>query len=615
MSVQEKIIEKVVVRFAGDSGDGMQLAGGRFAADTALQRCDLRTMPDFPAEIRAPAGSLAGVSSFQIHFASSPIDTPGDFVDVLVVMNPAALKMDLSSLRKTGILIVNKGQFTAKNFAKAGYPSNPLEDGSLDAYEVHAIDISVLTENSIADLGLAPRTVARCNNFFALGMVLWLYNREIDVTLSWIDSQFTKDTTIRDANKRCLAAGFALGETAEWAQTRFRVPASHLPEGIYRSLTGNQALSLGLVVAGRKAGLDVFLGAYPITPASDILHTMAKMSAAGVITFQAEDEIASIAAALGASYGGALGVTVSSGPGISLKAEAMGLAVMAELPLVILNIQRAGPSTGMPTKTEQADLFQALHGRSGEAPVPVLAAASPADCFDTAIEAARIAIKYRTPVIVLSDAFLANGSEPWHVPSPDHIAPIDPHFCTSPEGFAPYKRDPGSLARPWVRLGTPGLEHRIGGLEKADITGEISYDPDNHERMVMLRAEKINGVKREYGPLELYGDPDAKTLILGWGSTRGAIHGAVSELCAKGTPVAGLHVRHMFPLHAELLPVLNRFESVWVPELNLGQFGYVLRAHGASHVRSLCQIRGLHFRVTDLVQRIEQTLREVQHGN
>jgi 2-oxoglutarate ferredoxin oxidoreductase subunit alpha len=629
--VPVKAVDRVVIRFAGDSGDGMQLTGDRFTAETATLGNDLATLPNFPAEIRAPAGTLPGVSSFQLHFADHDVLTPGDAPDVLVAMNPAALKANLGDLRRGGTVVVDRDAFTKRNLAKVGYPASPLDDGSLESYQVHAVPLTSLTVEALAGLGLGRKDAERAKNMFALGLLSWLYSRPTASTRAFLERRFAKRPEILAANLRALEAGWAFGETTETFAIRYEVAPAPAPTGRYRNVTGNAALAYGLVAATHKAGLRLVLGSYPITPASDVLHTLSGLKRFGVTTLQAEDEIAGIGAALGASYGGALGVTTTSGPGMSLKSETMGLAVALELPLVVCDIQRGGPSTGLPTKTEQADLLQALHGRHGEAPVPVVAAATPADCFDAAIEAVRIAVRYRTPVILLSDGYLANGSEPWRLPDVTALPRLEPGFAPAPdaaapdaaadgapggpagERFLPYGRDPETLARPWALPGTPGLEHRIGGLEKADGTGEISYDPDNHDRMVRLRQAKVDGVEV---PDLVVDDPfrrggenagpgtgeHADLLVVGWGSTYGPIAAAVREASRSGLRVAQAHLRHLNPFPANLGDVLRSYPQVLVPEMNLGQLALLLRGRYLVDVTSHTSVRGLPFTSGELVE-------------
>lgn len=601
-------LEKVVIRFAGDSGDGMQLTGERFTNEAALIGNDLRTLPDFPAEIRAPAGTLAGVSAFQLQFAHEHVYTPGDAVDVLVAMNPAALRMNLGRVRTGGMVIVNTDQFGKRNVEKAGYVVSPLEDDSLASYTVHSLDISTLTAKAIEALGLPTRQIERCKNFFALGLCFWLYHRDLDHTLAWIERKFKKTPELAEANIRALKAGYFYGETAEVFDARYQVPPAQIAPGTYRNISGNKAMAMGFVAAAHQAKLPLFLGAYPITPASDILHELAQYKSYGVSTFQAEDEIAAISAAIGASFGGALGLTTSSGPGIALKGEALGLAVMVELPLVVVDVQRGGPSTGLPTKTEQADLMQALYGRNSEAPVPVLAAATPGDCFDVAYEAMRIAVTYRTPVIVLSDGYVANGSEPWLVPDSAALPPITPNFRTDPQGFKPYLRDPVTLARPWVRPGTPGLTHRVGGLEKEHITGAVSYDGANHERMVRLRAEKVHRITQQIPPSTVFGPASGDVLLIGWGSTYGALYGAAKRLQAQGKKVSHCHLRYIHPLPPDLKEIMGRFTHVVAPEINMGQLARVLRAETLVDVKSICKVQGQPFLEQEIIGKVSDLL-------
>ncbi|GBD26057.1 2-oxoglutarate oxidoreductase subunit KorA [bacterium HR30] len=600
--------DHVVIRFAGDSGDGMQVAGMQFTNESAIAGNDLSTLPDFPAEIRAPAGTLAGVSGFQVNFASHEIFTPGDDLDVLVAMNPAALKMNVGDLKPNGILIVDREQFNEQNLRKAGYESNPLEDGSLAKYQVYPVDISKLTALTLRDTNLPARTVNRCKNFFALGLVSWLFQRPIEPTQKWIASRFQKRPELVEANQRVLQAGYHFGETSELFASAFEVKPARLEPGTYRNITGNSALALGFVVAARKAGRPLFLGSYPITPASDILHELAALKEFDVYTFQAEDEIAGIGAALGAAFGGAIAVTTTSGPGMCLKAETINLAVSVELPLVICDIQRGGPSTGLPTKTEQADLLMALYGRNSESPVVVLAPATPADCFSIALEAVQIAVKYMTPVIILSDGYLANGAEPWRLPNLEELPDIRVEFRTDPRGYYPYLRDPMTLSRPWVIPGTPGLEHRIGGLEKEHLTGNVSYAPVNHEQMVRVRARKIAGIAREIPPTKIIGPSTGDLVVLGWGSTYGPIEAAVRKAQAEGKSVSHVHVRHLNPLPSDLGEVLRRFRKVLVPEMNLGQLVRVIRSEYLIDAVGLNKIQGLPFKEAEISRRIEQML-------
>jgi 2-oxoglutarate/2-oxoacid ferredoxin oxidoreductase subunit alpha len=600
-------LESVVIRFAGDSGDGMQLTGGQFTSETAVMGNDLSTFPDFPAEIRAPAGSLPGVSGFQLHFADHDILTPGDAPNVLVAMNPAALKTNLNDLPPSGILVVDADAFTERNLTKAGYASTPLDDGSLDAYEVHAIPLTTMTIEALKDIeGITKREAERAKNMFALGLMSWLYGRSTEGTVEFLRAKFRKRPEIAEANVKAFNTGYAFGETTESFAVQYEVKPAALRAGVYRNITGNTALAYGLIAASVKSGLPLFLGAYPITPASAVLEELARHKEFGVRTFQAEDEIAAAGAALGASFGGALGVTTSSGPGIVLKQETIGLAITLELPLVIVDIQRAGPSTGMPTKPEQADLLNVLFGRNSESPVPVIAAATPADCFDAALEAARIAVKYRTPVFLLSDAYLANGSEPWLLPDAAAIAPIDPGFAQSNgDEFQPYRRDEQTLARPWAIPGTPGLEHRIGGLEKQDVTGNVSYDPENHDRMVRLRAQKVAGIAQDIPGLEV-DDPDAAdTLVLSWGGTFGPVAAGVRRVRARRKRVAHAHFRYLNPFPRNTGEIVRRYDKVLVPEINLGQLVKLLRAEFLVDATGFNLVRGIPFRASEVEQAIE----------
>ncbi|MEU0938934.1 2-oxoacid:acceptor oxidoreductase subunit alpha [Embleya sp. NPDC005971] len=622
MSQQVTPVSRVVIRFAGDSGDGMQLAGDRFTAQTALFGNDVSTFPDFPAEIRAPAGTLPGVSAFQVQFADHRVTTPGDAADVLVAMNPAALRVNLPELPRGAQIIVDADEFTPRNLVKAGYPAgvDPLTDDSLADYRLHAVPLTGLTVEALRAFELPRKDAERAKNMFALGLVSWLYHRPTEATVAYLREKFAARPHLAAANVAAFTAGWNFGETTESFAVSHEVPAAPRNPGRHRTITGNRALAYGLIAAADRAGLPLFLGSYPITPASDILHELSRHRQFGVTTFQAEDEIAGIGAALGAAFGGALGVTTTSGPGLALKAETIGLAVSLELPLVIVDVQRGGPSTGLPTKTEQADLLQALYGRNGESPVPVLAASSPGDCFDAAVEAVRIAVTYRTPVVLLSDGYLANGSEPWRVPELDELPTIDPAFATGPNAvdaagapcFQPYLRDPHTLARPWAVPGTPGLEHRVGGLEKADRTGEISYDAANHDLMVRTRRAKVDGIARDVPPLTV-DDPDAsaEVLVLGWGSTAGPIAAACAEVRAAGGSVARAHVRHLDPLPADLGTVLARYRRVLVPEMNLGQLARLLRARYLVDVESLTQVRGMPFKVAELRTAIEKVAADV----
>jgi 2-oxoglutarate/2-oxoacid ferredoxin oxidoreductase subunit alpha len=604
--VQE--LDRVIIRFAGDSGDGMQLTGGRFTSETAVLGNDLSTLPDFPAEIRAPAGSLPGVSGFQVHFADHDILTPGDAPNVLVAMNPAALKTNIRDLPKGGTLIVNSDAFTARNLEKAGYATNPLEDGSLDEFQVHPVQLTSMTLEALKDVDVTKREGERAKNMFALGLMSWLYNRPTEGTLTFIERKFASKPAIAEANRRAFQAGYAFGETTEGFAVSYEVKPAKMRPGVYRNVTGNQALSLGLVAASVQSKLPLFLGAYPITPASGILEELARFKNFGVRTFQAEDEIAAVGAALGASFGGSLGVSTSSGPGVVLKGETIGLAVALELPLVILDIQRAGPSTGMPTKPEQADLLLALYGRNAESPVPVVAASTPGNCFDAALEAVRIATKYRTPVFLLSDAYLANGSEPWLIPDVASLPDLSVEFASEPNQdgrFMPYLRDERTLARPWAIPGTPGLEHRIGGLEKQDVTGNVSYDPDNHDYMVRVRARKVAGIAGDIPDLEVDDQEGARLLVLGWGGTYGPIGAAVRRVRQGGKKVAAAHLHHLNPFSRNTGDVLRRYDRVLVPEMNLGQLLKVVRAEFLVDAVGYNRVRGLPFTSAELAEAIE----------
>jgi 2-oxoglutarate ferredoxin oxidoreductase subunit alpha len=615
-------LDRVIIRFAGDSGDGMQLAGDRFTQETATFGNDLSTLPNFPAEIRAPAGTLPGVSSFQLHFADHDILTPGDAPDVLVAMNPAALKANLDDLPRGADIIANTDEFTKRNLAKVGYTGSPLEDGSLAGYQLHALPLTSMTVKALEGYEITRKDAERAKNMFALGLLSWLYNRPTSGTMKFLESKFAAKPEIMKANVAAFQAGWNYGETTEDFSVQYEVKPATLRPGKYRNITGNNALAYGLVAASRRSGLPLFLGSYPITPASDILHELSKLKRFGVRTFQAEDEISGSGAALGAAFGGSLGVTTTSGPGMCLKAETVGLAASVELPLIICDIQRAGPSTGMPTKTEQADLLMALYGRNGESPVAVLAPATPADCFDTAIEAVRIAVKYRTPVIILSDGYLANGSEPWRVPSVDSLAKLRDEFSFATPNdkqapgdateFMPFQRDPQTLARPWAIPGTPGLEHRIGGIEKADGAGTISYDPDNHDLMVRLRQAKIDGIAADIAPLDV-DDPDgnARVLVLGWGSTYGSIGAAIRLVRQGGGSIAQAHLRHLSPFPANLGDVLRGYDKVLVPEINLGQLALLLRGRYLVDVISYNRVRGLPFRAAELAGVIQDVIANV----
>jgi len=599
-------LDRVTIRFVGDSGDGMQLAGTQFTKTSAVLGNDISTFPDIPAEIRAPQGSLPGVSGFQVSFSSHDIFTPGDAPDVLVAMNPAALKTNIGDLPRGGLLVVNEDEFNETNLKKAAYAANPLEDGSINAYRVFRVPISTLNARALRDSGLTAVQVDRCKNMFALGLMFWMYSRPLDTTLRWIDEKFGKNKAVADANKAALRAGYNFGETTEMFATHYHVPKAKLAPGLYRNITGNEATALGFVTASKLAGRPLFYGSYPITPASDVLHELSRFKRFGVRTFQAEDEIAAVGAAIGASFGGSLGLTGTSGPGLALKSEAIGLAVMVELPLVVMDVQRAGPSTGMPTKTEQGDLLQALFGRNGESPVAVVAPATPSDCFEMAIEAWRIAVKYRTPVIYLSDGYLGMGSEPWLVPDYHTLAPIDPDFASDPAEFKPYARDPKTLARPWAVPGTPDLEHRIGGLEKSDITGNVSYDPANHNKMVHLRAEKIERIAQDVPDVVVNGDESGALLVLGWGSTYGVITTAVQRARAKGLSVSSAHIRHLNPLPRNLGEVMKRYDRVLMPEINLGQLRMIVRSRFLVDAIGLNKVSGRPFTISEVEAKIAE---------
>ncbi|MDG6100581.1 2-oxoacid:acceptor oxidoreductase subunit alpha [Dactylosporangium aurantiacum] len=613
MTKQVRQLDRVVIRFAGDSGDGMQLTGDRFTSETAQLGNDISTLPNFPAEIRAPAGTLPGVSSFQVHFADFDILTPGDAPNVLVAMNPAALKANLADLPKGASIIVNTDEFTKRNLAKVGYATNPLEDGSLDGWNVAPVGLTSMTVKALESHGVSKKDAERAKNMFALGLLSWMYSRPHSSTLRFLERKFAARPELVAANVAAFKAGWNFGETTENFAVRYEVKPAKMAAGNYRNITGNAALALGVVAAGVRAQLPVFLGAYPITPASDILHELSKHKKFGVTTVQAEDEIAAIGVALGASYGGALGVTTTSGPGVALKGETISLAVALELPLLIIDVQRAGPSTGLPTKTEQADLNMALFGRHGEAPVAVIAPRSPADCFDAAIEAARIALTYRTPVILLSDGYIANGSEPWRLPDVADLPDLRTEFATEPNSedgttFLPYLRDPVTLARPWAVPGTPGLEHRIGGLEKADKTGDISYDPANHDFMVRTRAARIEGIEVPDVEVE---DPDgtARVLVLGWGSTYGPIGAAARALRQRGLPIAQAHLRHLSPMPKNLGAVLAAYDKVVIPEMNLGQLAGVIRSKFLIDAIAYNQVRGLPFTAAELESVLEEVVK------
>ncbi|MCI0628029.1 MAG: 2-oxoacid:acceptor oxidoreductase subunit alpha [Acidobacteria bacterium] len=608
---KREVIEKAVIRFVGDSGDGMQITGSQFTNTVALYGNDLATFPDYPAEIRAPAGTLPGVSGYQIHFASTEVYTPGDAVDALVAMNPAALKMNLSDLKPNGILIANLDNFQEVDLKKAQMTSNPLEDHSLDAFRLFPVELSKLTGKALEGLGMDAKSMDRCKNFFALGMCYWLYNRPMDSTFRWLEDKFQSKPLLIEANKLAMKAGYAYCEATEAFQVSYEIPPAKLAPGVYRNISGNTALALGLVAASQQANIPLFLGSYPITPASDILHELSSYKHFGVMTFQAEDEMAAITSAIGAAYSGALGVTTTSGPGMALKTEALGLAVAVELPLVVCDIQRGGPSTGLPTKTEQADLLQALYGRNSEAPIPVLAASTPGDCFWIALEACRIALKYMVPVIVLSDGYLANGAEPWRIPRVDELPEIPVHFETNPQGFLPYSRDPNTLARPWALPGTPGLEHRIGGLEKQDVTGNVNYEPLNHERMVHLRAAKVEAIAQDVPDVVPAGDPSGDLLIVAWGSTFGSITAALNAQRESGRRIGHVHLRYLNPLPRNLDHVMRRYRRVLVPEMNMGQLVKVLRAKYLVDAQGYNKIQGKPFKQSEIEAKIEEMLADV----
>jgi 2-oxoglutarate ferredoxin oxidoreductase subunit alpha len=615
-------LHRVVLRFAGDSGDGMQLTGDRFTSVSALFGNDLSTLPEFPAEIRAPAGTIAGVSAFQVAISDHDITTPGDASNVLVAMNPAALKAELHQLERGGTLIVNGDTFDERNLAKAGYAANPLTDGSLAGYRLVEVPMTSLTKEAVTPLGVKPRDADRSKNFFALGLISWLYSRPAEPTLEWIEKRFANNAQVLGSNRSAFLAGFNFGETTELFDHPFEVKPAPLDPGVYTNINGNTALAWGLVAASQRAGLPLFLGSYPITPASDILHELSKHKNFGVRTFQAEDEIAAIGSALGAAFGGHLGVTTTSGPGIALKGETISLAISLELPLLVIDIQRGGPSTGLPTKTEAADLNMALYGRHSEAPLPVVAAYSPSHCFEVAIEAARLALKYRTPVILLSDGYVANGSEPWKLPDVDTLPDISVPFATEPNHerddgtmeFWPYQRDPVTLARPWAVPGTPGLQHRIGGIEKEDGTGNISYEPANHEKMVHLRAAKVAGIAADIPDVTVAGDADAELVVLGWGSTWGAIDSAVERIRRRGLKVAWVHLVHLNPLPSNLGDVLRRFPKILVPELNLGQLARVVRAEYLVDARSVTKVQGVPFTALEVETAILDALGVSSNG-
>tara|TARA_B100001093_G_scaffold318579_1_gene303903 strand:+ start:348 stop:2222 length:1875 start_codon:yes stop_codon:yes gene_type:complete len=624
MAKQVVEVDRVVIRFAGDSGDGMQLTGDRFTSEAAWMGNDLLTLPDFPAEIRAPAGTLPGVSSFQLAFADHDITTPGDQPNVLVAMNPAALKANIADLPRGSDLIVNTDEFTKRNVEKVGYRESPLDDDSLEAYRLHPIALTSMTVEALKEFDVTKKEAQRAKNMFALGLLLWLYHRPTEGTIEFLEKKFASKPQIMKANIAAFQAGWSYGETTEEFSVQYEVKPAVMQPGTYRNITGNLALAYGLITASHQSGLKLFLGSYPITPASDILHELSKHKRFGVMTFQAEDEIAGIGAALGASYGGSLAVTTTSGPGIALKSETIGLAVSLELPLIVVDVQRGGPSTGLPTKTEQSDLLQAMFGRNGESPVPIIAPQSPADCFDATVEAARIAVTYRTPVFLLSDGYLANGSEPWCLPEVDSLPVIDPDFATKPnheaedgsEEFWAYQRDPQTLARPWAIPGTAGLEHRIGGLEKADGSGNISYDPENHDHMVRLRQAKVDAIADTVPDIEV-DDPggDARILMLGWGSTYGPIGAACQIVRRSGVKVAQAHLRHLNPFPRNLGAVLASYERVVVPEMNLGQLNMLLRSKFLIDTYGFNQVRGLPFKSSELVDVIREISEQMEESS
>ncbi|MGE0882283.1 MAG: 2-oxoacid:acceptor oxidoreductase subunit alpha [Blastocatellales bacterium] len=603
-----KELETVTIRFAGDSGDGMQVTGGQFTSTSAIIGNDISTLPDFPAEIRAPQGSLPGVSGYQLNFSSRDIRTPGDEPNVLVAMNPAALKTNLPDLESGGILVVNTDEFNENNLKKAGYKSNPIEDGSLSSYRLFKVPITSQTLKSLEGSALPFKQQERCKNFYALGLMYWLYDRPMEPTLKWISDKFGAKPEVAEANVLALKAGFNYADTMELFTTHYHVGKAKIKPGKYRNITGNEATAIGFIAAAQLTSRPLFYGSYPITPASDILHELSKHKNFGVKTFQAEDEIAAIGAAIGASFAGNIGLTGTSGPGVALKSEAIGLAVMTELPLVIIDVQRGGPSTGLPTKTEQADLLQAMFGRNSECPVGIVAPSTPADCFKMAIEAVRLATKYMVPVFYLSDGYIANGSEPWEIPTIDSLPDMKVQFRTEIEGFFPYLRDEKTLARPWAVPGTPGLEHRIGGIEKANITGNVNYDPENHQLMVNLRAEKIQRMQQDIPDIEIFGKPEGKVLVLGWGSTYGAITTAVEQLQEQGHSVSSAHLSYLSPFPKNLEDVLKGFDTVIIPELNMGQLAMLIRARFLIDAVSLPKVKGKPFKVSEVVNKIKEYL-------
>ena len=604
---QTEELDIVTIRFAGDSGDGMQLTGNQFTENSAIFGNDIATFPDFPAEIRAPAGSLAGVSSFQLQFSSRDIHTPGDELDVLVAMNPAALKVHLTDLKEHGMLLVNTANYTPKNLKLAGYEENPLEDDSLKAYRLIQVDMSKLVTTAAEDMGLSSKIVGRSTNMFALGILFWLYEREPDSTIKFLNEKFAKKPEIIELNTRALKAGINYGETVEVIRTTFRVPKATLKKGVYRNIMGNQATAYGVLAAAQKSGLDIFYGGYPITPASDVLHYLSAYKHFGVKTFQAEDEIAGVVSALGASFAGDLAITATSGPGIALKTEAIGLATITELPVVIINVQRGGPSTGLPTKTEQSDLLQAMYSRNGDAPNPIIAPYSPGDCYYAAYEACRIALKYMTPVFLLTDGYLANGSEPWLIPTLEDMPEIQHRQRTDdPEGFIPYNRDPETLAREWAIPGTPGMEHRVGGLEKSDGTGNVSYDPMNHDHMTHLRHDKVEVIANDIPDAKPYGEDSGQLLVVGWGSTFGAIRSAVELAIDEGISVSHLHIRHINPFPANLGEVLVKYKNVLIPELNMGQLSMLIRSKYLVDAEAFNKIQGKPFTLHEIYNKIKE---------
>ena len=611
-STSREKLSDVVIRFAGDSGDGMQLTGTQFTNTSAMLGNDLSTLPDFPAEIRAPAGTLPGVSAFQVRIADYDIHTPGDAPDVLIAMNPAALKANLADLKPNGVIITNTDEFSDRNLKKAGYESNPLEDGSLDGFQLYQAALTTMTRRTLEDSGLDVRSQDRCKNFFALGMVYWMYSRPLEQTVAWLEKKFAKRPEIAAANVAVIKAGWNFCDITEVFQVRYEIDRAELEPGLYRNIDGAQAMAMGLIAASRRSGLPLFFGAYPITPASEVLHNLAPHKNFGVTTFQAEDEIAACCAAIGAAFGGALGVTCSSGPGIALKGEAMGLGLMVELPMIVIDMQRGGPSTGLPTKTEQSDLLQVMFGRNGDSPLPVVSASTPSDSFHAAIEAARIATKYMLPVILLSDGYIANGAEPWKLPDVTDLPDLRVEFFDGPnteeEPFLPYARDKETLARPWAVPGTPGLEHRLGGLEKQDQTGNVSYDPQNHDYMVRIRAEKVERIADDIPDVEVVGDDKGDVLVLGWGSTLGSITGAVLQAQAKGLKVSRAHLRHLNPFPKNLGAVLENFDQVLIPEMNLGQLSLLIRAEYLKPVVSFTKVHGKPFYRQEILDKIEEIL-------